>query len=42
VMFGAFVALSMLAVIQRHRYNQSRGDSLHLIGMKTSVQRGVP
>ncbi len=42
VMFGAFVAVSMLAVIQRHRYNQSRGDSLHLIGMKTSPQRGVP
>jgi MFS family permease len=42
VMFGAFVALTMLAVILRHRYNQSRGDSLHLIGMKTSVKRGFP
>ncbi len=42
VIFGAFVALSMIAVILRHRYNQSRGDSLHLIGMKTSVTRGLP
>jgi len=42
VIFGAFVAVSMLAVIQRHRYNQSRGDSLHLIGMKTSPRRGHP
>ena len=33
VAFGAFVVVTMLAVIQRHRYNQSRGDSLHLIGM---------
>jgi hypothetical protein len=33
VIFGAFVALTMLAVMLRHRYNQSRGDSLHLIGM---------
>src|SRR5438094_4156369 len=42
VIFGAFVAASMLAVVWRHRYNQSRGDSLHLIGMKTSTQRGLP
>ena len=42
VIFGAFVVLTMLAVIQRHRYNQRRGDSLHLIGMKTSVKRGLP
>jgi len=42
VIFGAFVVLTMLAVIQRHRYNQRRGDSLHLIGMKTSVKRGFP
>src|SRR6266542_5525473 len=34
--------ISMLVVIWRHRYNQSRGDSLHLIGMKTSTQRGLP
>ena len=33
VIFGAFVALTMLAVMFRHRYNQSRSDSLHLIGM---------
>jgi LPLT family lysophospholipid transporter-like MFS transporter len=42
VIFGAFVALSMAAIIMRHRYNQSQGDSLHLIGMKTSVTRGLP
>jgi phosphatidylglycerophosphate synthase len=42
VAFGAFVVVSMLAVILRHRYNQSRMDSLHLIGMKTSKQRGYP
>jgi len=42
VIFGAFVVLTMLAVIQRHRYNQRRGDSLHLIGMKTSAKRGFP
>jgi hypothetical protein len=32
----------MMAVIVRHRYNQNRGDSLHLIGMKTSTRRGLP
>jgi len=42
VAFGAFVVFAMLAVILRHRYNQSRGDSLHLIGMTTSAQRGYP
>jgi MFS family permease len=42
VAFGTFVVVAMLAVILRHRYNQSRGDSLHLIGMKTSPQRGYP
>src|SRR5436309_1156606 len=42
VAFGTFVVLAMLAVMLRHRYNQSRGDSLHLIGMKTSKQRGYP
>ncbi len=42
VAFGAFVVVSMLAVMLRHRYNQSRGDSLHLIGMKTSKERGYP
>src|SRR5213592_3846557 len=42
VAFGTFVVLAMLAVMLRHRYNQSRGDSLHLIGMKTSKERGYP
>jgi MFS family permease len=42
VAFGAFVVVAMLGVILRHRYNQRRGDSLHLIGMKTSPQRGYP
>src|SRR5256714_1612488 len=42
VAFGAFVVLAMGAVMLRHRYNQSRGDSLHLIGMKTSKERGYP
>ncbi len=33
VIFGLFVASAMLVVIWRHRYNQSRGDSLHLVGV---------
>jgi LPLT family lysophospholipid transporter-like MFS transporter len=33
VCFGMFVAITMLGVMQRHKYNQSRADSLHLIGM---------
>jgi len=32
VMFGLFVSSTMLIVMWRHRRNQSRGDSLHLIG----------
>jgi len=32
--FGAFVALTMLMVIKKHKSNQAEGDSLHLIGMK--------
>ena len=32
VLFGIFVTLSMLAVILKHRHNQSKEDSLHLIG----------
>ena len=32
VMFGFFVGGSMLLVMWRHRHNQARGDSLHLIG----------
>jgi MFS transporter, LPLT family, lysophospholipid transporter len=42
VAFGTFVVVTMLGVIVRHRYNQSKGDSLHLIGMKTSPKRGYP
>lgn len=42
VTFGLFVALTMLAVMQRHRYNQSKRDSLHLIGMTTSRRRRHP
>ena len=42
VAFGTFVVVAMLGVILRHRYNHRRGDSLHLIGMKTSPQRGYP
>ncbi|MGP1676205.1 MAG: lysophospholipid transporter LplT [Burkholderiales bacterium] len=34
VMFGTFVCLTMLAVIKLHKRNQSREDSLHLIGME--------
>ena len=34
VLFGGFVSLTMLMVIRLHRYNQSKGDSLHLIGME--------
>ena len=32
VLFGIFVSASMLAVILKHRHNQSKEDSLHLIG----------
>ena len=34
VLFGTFVSLTMLMVIRLHKHNQSRGDSLHLIGME--------
>jgi MFS transporter, LPLT family, lysophospholipid transporter len=34
VMFGFFVSGSMLLVMWRHRHNQARGDSLHLIGVE--------
>jgi MFS family permease len=34
VMFGFFVGGSMLLVMWRHRHNQARGDSLHLIGIE--------
>jgi MFS transporter, LPLT family, lysophospholipid transporter len=33
VLFGFFVCGSMLLVMWRHRHNQVRGDSLHLIGV---------
>jgi len=36
VIFGVFVASAMLLVIWRHRYNQTRGDSLHLVGLDQS------
>ena len=34
VLFGVFVCLTMMMVIRLHKHNQSRGDSLHLIGME--------
>ena len=34
VMFGTFVSMTMLVVIRLHKHNQSREDSLHLIGME--------
>ena len=34
LIFGMFVSASMLVVLFRHRYNQSKQDSLHLIGME--------
>jgi len=34
VMFGVFVCVTMMMVIRLHKYNQSREDSLHLIGME--------
>jgi MFS family permease len=40
--FGTFVIVTMLLVMVRHRHNQAKGDSLHLIGMKTDPQRGFP
>ncbi len=33
VLFGAFVCLTMMLVIRLHKFNQSRQDSLHLIGI---------
>jgi len=33
VMFGLFVSGTMALVMLRHRANQAKGDSLHLIGM---------
>jgi MFS transporter, LPLT family, lysophospholipid transporter len=34
VIFGVFVCLTMLMVMRLHKRNQSREDSLHLIGME--------
>jgi MFS transporter, LPLT family, lysophospholipid transporter len=34
LIFGLFVSASMFMVVLRHRRNQARGDSLHLIGME--------
>src|SRR5213075_1244593 len=34
VLFGLFVAGTMALVMWRHRHNQARGDSLHLIGVE--------
>ena len=34
ICFGGFVSAVMLAIIQRHRYNQSRSNALHLIGVE--------
>jgi MFS transporter, LPLT family, lysophospholipid transporter len=34
VMFGVFVCITMMMVIRLHKYNQSREDSLHLIGIE--------
>jgi MFS family permease len=36
LMFGLFVSAAMVLVILRHRANQARGDSLHLIGAEKS------
>ena len=33
VLFGLFVSGTMVLVMVRHRINQARGDSLHLVGM---------
>ena len=34
VIFGLFVSVTMLAVMKLHHHNQSKHDSLHLIGME--------
>jgi hypothetical protein len=34
VLFGVFVCATMMMVIRLHKYNQSRQDSLHLIGIE--------
>jgi MFS family permease len=39
VLFGLFVAGSMVLVWKRHQQNQRQGDSLHLIGMEKPPHR---
>ena len=34
VLFGVFVSLTMMMVIRLHKHNQSREDSMHLIGIE--------
>ena len=41
LIFGLFVASSMVLVRRRHFFNQSRADSLHLIGMEKPHARGT-
>ncbi|MCZ7564443.1 MAG: lysophospholipid transporter LplT [Burkholderiales bacterium] len=41
-LFGLFVSVTMVLVHHRHRYNQSQGDSLHLIGMEKPQSREAP
>jgi len=42
VLFGLFVAGTMTLVLMRHRANQARSDSLHLIGMEKAGGHGAP
>jgi hypothetical protein len=41
VLFGLCVAGVMALVLLRHRVNQARGDSLHLIGMEKHGGHGA-
>jgi sugar phosphate permease len=40
VLFGFFVSGAMALVMLRHRLNQAKGDSLHLIGMDKPAGHG--
>ena len=40
VLFGVFVSAIMLLVLLRHRSNQAKGDSLHLIGIEKPTGHG--
>ena len=42
MIFGLFVAGSMLLVRKRHQMNQAEADSLHLIGMEKPAGGGGP